>query len=139
MKPIIMNTKMLCLFLLLLLSIHVPSFAAFPVSKAASVAPSHPVSAFFQRFGIHAAPEKKRSVNGSLSLAFGIAALVTFIWGGGIYFGIPALVLGVAGMRNKERYARTGKIMGLAALIATGVVIVVFVVGLSILLMGGGF
>lgn len=119
-----MNSKALCLLLLLLLVIHVPSFASFPVSNVATPAHANAISSLLQ----HAAPEKVRSINGSLSLIFGVAGLAMCFWGGGILFGIPAIVLGSAGVRNKEEYAHAGLKLGLVSLIISAIIAILVVV-----------
>lgn len=59
----------------------------------------------------------RSNTNGVLSVVFGILGLLTFPLLGGVFFGVPAMILGRVGHENDERYSRTGRILGIVALL----------------------
>jgi hypothetical protein len=62
--------------------------------------------------GKHHGHESDNNTQGRLSMVFGIAALATFVVGGGFLFGIPSIILGVIGLRRHQTHSRAGVIMG---------------------------
>jgi hypothetical protein len=147
-----MKNVLTLVFALLLLSFSQASFAAFPVKKATAATSvtttnpenNNPTVATHQskaaRFIYKAAhtlhldrfmpPEHGRrdGTLGILSLIFGILGAVTFVWGGGFYFGIPALVLGAIGQKHKERFSLAGLILGIVEVALTLLIFILAIV-----------
>lgn len=70
---------------------------------------------------------KKGGINGLLSMIFGIAGILTISWLGGILLGIPAIILGVIGMKRHEQFSVTGLILGIVGVTLTLLLLVLAV------------
>lgn len=66
---------------------------------------------------------------GILALVFGILSCVAFGWLAGLYFGIPAIILGAIGLSRGERFSLVGLILGAVSLFVT-LIAIIFVAAL---------
>jgi hypothetical protein len=128
-----MNNKTLYLFLFFAVFFVTPSFGAFPVKhtsvinsttttrKNATVThnithnPSSLKTKFARLLSTYSEqynPVRRRNdTEGLLSLIFGIAGVVSPVFG--ILFSIPAIILGAAGKKRDEKFSKTGFVLGI--------------------------
>ena len=143
-----MKNKLLLLFAFFILGISQHSYAGFPVkhttegaviSKTAPEASKsydkivnftdHVTKALHIPNPIH--HRHGSDTLGLLSLIFGILSCVLFSWGAGLYFGIPAIILGAIGLSRGQRYALAGLILGCISFLVTILALILFVALLS--------
>jgi hypothetical protein len=139
--PCMKNKTLLLIVALFLIAVQ-PSFGAFPAKHASTAksieitnrpAPDY-VPGKTNRFsanishlippfdGDHHKPHHKRIGSyGLLSFIFGILSLSIIA----SFFSIPAIILGIMGIRHRKKYSRTGKIFSILGL-SFGILVVVF-------------
>lgn len=145
-----MKNKLLLLLSLLILSLSSNSYAAFFVKREAAIATSsaEPTSegntithhkrskisniAYRITHPLQSMVPGRRhgDTHGILSLIFGIAGILGIGFGGTL-LSIAAIVLGAIGLRNNERFALAGLILGIAGVLLLILAVVVFVALLS--------
>ncbi len=143
-----MKNKLLLLLSLLILSLSSNSYAAFLVKREATVSTSPVATTSESNTAVHHKRSKISNIayrithplqnlvprrghgdtNGILSLIFGIAGILGIGFGGTL-LSIAAIVLGAIGLRNNERFALAGLILGIAGVLLL-IIAAIFIVAL---------